>query len=485
MGVEPMEGRLMLSAAPADFTAATTFQATQFALGFGETIASEVGNANPGNGQAANVAAFSEGGFVSFVTPQPGGLIANGANVDGMLSGAISPNAQHSIPRLTVSDSNLGVNGADAAVVFGETGLPWGFDLRPAVIPPIVHGGNLSPTIDLNLSGKSWDHGIDRAPGGTIPIDRLLARDIPDADSNAADKSLMMIVDDSARDAGESNRLSAEVPENDAWSSRPIETRLTADEGPGPVDVALDPSGPKLAASSDGAIFGEWARAMSFETAGGEPLGSRRVASEVNAEQESSGDQSGNGGEGSAVYDETILREAAQDEPAQLEAAQLEAGQLGPESRAPMQRETAASRKSAANFVRSAGHTASGHVGSIALRQYGGLSAALIERREGLRSSATSVAGRLAPDALAPVAGELAHTAIEADQVATSQSLVVACAEVFEQQETSDEVFAQSSKDDGVPWASSVVAPLVMLLAWERIAARNAKRVEEYAAAIK
>jgi hypothetical protein len=237
LSVEPMEPRLMLSAMSLSFTPVN--QETP-------QISAEVGRLNPGGGQIFRIATPGEGGFIGFDSSP------TSASLDGtlVLSGGVVAN---SVPRVSGSISladNVGIDGATWTYVLPTAS----FEVRPAVIVTSESGAVLRPSFEPVKVGD-WAYRNDREPGGSIPIESIL-KGIEQGNALESSHQLRTTL---AADAA----VDTASPLSRGFSSR---LSLSANSDP---EESSRESG---SVSVETTISGEWARAMVFETAGGEPL---------------------------------------------------------------------------------------------------------------------------------------------------------------------------------------------------------------------
>jgi hypothetical protein len=244
--VESFEGRLMLASDWLDF-APSNIPAASIHLTFDSNYTIPL-QALKGIGQA-------QGGFVS-------PTVTNGE----LLGGNLVPSGTG---QLTDTTFEL-FSGGMPRVNYGGNFANWfdfgGIDaangnIRPVVIP----FADPQPDLDLNspvLAGGGRTQ-TTRNEGGPIPIESILAKDIP---GGGLEDGNRRIVVEHGDEPVKATRLTSDSRDE----SSPL-TRSPTMQSPSPLKVTLDDSKPKNDAQAHAPISGEWARAIVFELAGGEP----------------------------------------------------------------------------------------------------------------------------------------------------------------------------------------------------------------------
>jgi hypothetical protein len=270
LGIEAMEGRWMLSAMSLDTTTLTVPASTLNLQSFSLQSLSQSFTLVTLGGQAASRIA-ADGGFISI-----GGLQAQSFGRNLGESAVVQSNV---IIRL--NSDTLMIPGAGPAtelfVDYGPTGA--GFDLRPAVITPTEPGTiNFSDNQPI-AAGETWQ-GAGRQEGGSIRIEPILREDGPIGGIEGGERLSSLLAErypDSASEFQISER-SSDVPLDRPIASAAGTAWSESIGSTGSVPHRLD-AAPALGSSLIGnEISGEWARAMVFEMAGGEPVSAWRQA---------------------------------------------------------------------------------------------------------------------------------------------------------------------------------------------------------------
>ncbi len=244
--VEAMEGRLMLAATWLEF-APSNIPAAQYHLSFDSVSLNSI--------QSIQAGSLNQGGFIPPVLPNAGvtGNVVRSDNAEVFTDG--TPMTTNGAPYIGKWFDFGGLDSANG-------------NLRPAVISISDDGSGLQSNLESVFAG-SPRQGAPASEGGAIPIADLL----PGAGGPTGDDRRMMLAEHGDQSI-HSTRLAKEARD---LSARTIQ--LAAAERPAPLKITLDESAAKLAPSLNAdSISGEWARAMVFELAGGEPTELSRPA---------------------------------------------------------------------------------------------------------------------------------------------------------------------------------------------------------------
>ncbi|MEX2139157.1 MAG: hypothetical protein WD894_07850 [Pirellulales bacterium] len=256
LGFEAMEGRWLLSAMSLDVTT-LSLPVTPLAVHVGQFTAFA--------GQSPQFNIGSEGGFIPL-----GNLQANATSSrtivlsDVVVSSAASPLTPGGLV-LNNANSNEYSFGVDSAS---------GFDLRPAVIVPSDHGAVLRPNTDTIVAGDSWTE-TGGQEGGSINVKSILKGD-ERGGGFGSDKRVALFIPENLPDPSAASEPSERTAAGDLAglmdspaSAAPLSFSAAASAR---IEVTLGNSSAIRTASSIGTgISGEWARAVVFEMAGGEP----------------------------------------------------------------------------------------------------------------------------------------------------------------------------------------------------------------------
>ena len=249
LGFEAMEGRWLLSAMSLD---ATTLSLPTTPL----TV--QIGQVTFAGGQTPQFNAVSEGGFISLHE-----LRTNAVSGGGLVFS--------STDNWVTSPVTAGVNRGNSVghLDFDSTGS---LD-RPAIFVPSDPGPIVRPNTDQIAGGQS-NSGSGGQEGGLIEIKRILAPQPGELEGDERNTELAKRVpDETAPDqkrhaTAEAPALRRDTAADAPWDDMPGSTSV--------VEVRLDSgSSDRSPSSHRSAISGEWARAVVFEIAGGEPAWAR------------------------------------------------------------------------------------------------------------------------------------------------------------------------------------------------------------------
>jgi hypothetical protein len=256
LGFEAMEGRWLLSAMSLDSTTLSLPIAP---------LTVHVGQVSAAAGQMPQFNIVSEGGFIPLGNLQTDATSGGGFVLSGVVrSNNTSPMAASGLV-LTNANSTGYLFGVDSAS---------GFDLRPAVIVPFDHGAALQPKNETIVAGGSWT-GTGADEGGSINIRSVLDGDEP-AGSLGSGERIALLLPETHPDPSTAPEPSHHTAARDLagpTDSPASAAPMSFSVGPSPrIEVTLGNSSSNRTASSIGTgISGEWARAVVFEMAGGEP----------------------------------------------------------------------------------------------------------------------------------------------------------------------------------------------------------------------
>jgi hypothetical protein len=376
-------------------------------------VTMEIGQVNITGGDIVRLTAPVEGGFISFTPP------ASGVSSDGAfhVSGGVITN---SIPPFNGPDSLLDIGGLDSETnTFVQPSS--NFHIQPA---EIVTGNSyvLSPNIEPFRLGELAQRS-DQQPGGSIPIESILKDMGPRNVFEPVEQTRASLIADAPVDP-------APAADREFISEARLSTRSDRQSN----------SWDQKSAGVTRALSGEWARAMIFETAGGEAADFRNA---VQSDARTSG----------APRD--VEPERSDGTPLSLQGAQHES-------------QTAA--RSVSDSRRLGGDVmASG----APARSVNG-----IDQRLSLWAS-RHITAELGFDGPRSGPADLNGAAIG---VFNGQGVLASTAEAFAQLGGADKAIVRTPSDDEAHAASIVAPSVLMLLALEWIAVRHWQRANHEAA---
>jgi hypothetical protein len=255
LAVEAVEGRLMLASDWLDFVP-SNIPAVSGSLTFDLRYST--------SDQTIQFIGQAQGGFVAPVVSPTGELMSgslvlpDGAQVTG------GPFELFTGGMLRLNNGGSFTNWFDFGGVDAANG-----NLRPVVIA----FDDSQPVSQLNsdsILARGDRTQTSRNEGGPIPIESILAKDNPNGGFDPGNRRLLV---ENAEEPVKVTQLASESRDESSPLARPV-----AMQSPSPLKVALAESRVKNDARVHIPISGEWARAMVFEVAGGEPVNILRPA---------------------------------------------------------------------------------------------------------------------------------------------------------------------------------------------------------------